>query len=330
MKRQYFIKALQSILLSLVSFACFYFLPPAKTESTSASTKIETSESKKKTPKVTTTKETSASQTVSYGGLAKFWEMIGVGSLVFAVWLWRKELGINSIAGVAGPDIRPQPPGPPPSLEESAPPPATEMEAFVSSLGDDKEKLHVRAILDMLARTHSITPSRVAHELKVSNPTAEKLLLLMRRYGVLRLDGFPKATVFTLALSVENLTLDRVRDQVAASHNILSERRFVKVGRLYDIDSILTCEDRTYVVEAKYLSRGSIVDQLDNWALQLLNVAKEFTGKPVGCILAFTCKNGIDVDVVKRDVGFLTFDTGDVPIQVMVFTEDEIRRARKA
>jgi hypothetical protein len=152
----------------------------------------------------------------------------------------------------------------------------------------------------------------------------------MRRAGVLRVDGFPKTTVFTLAASTENLTLDKVRDQVASGHNILSERRFVRIRHMYDIDSVLTCEDGIFIVEAKYLQGGKIPDRLDNWIIQMLRTAKEFPGKPVACILALTCKGGTDVDAVQRQVKSVSFDSGDVPVQVEVFDEDELRRGHGA
>lgn len=325
-------KAVLSLVLLALAYVCFYYLqPPEFSRSTAQKTTTETARnSSNAVVKITTTTEKQDSSTEASRGKARYWEIIGYGCLVLSVWIWRLQLGIKGLPGVVGTDVTPQPPNTPPSSEDdSAHPLTSQIQQFISKL-PESDKILVEAILAMFTHVHAVTVTKVSSELKVSKQDALKLLLRLRVAGILRIDGFPKATIFTLASSIENLTLDKVREEIAASDDILSERRFVRVGHLYDIDSILTCESRTFIVEAKYLRNGSIVARLDDWTLQLLTVAKEFAGKPVGCILAVTCGTNVDVAVAKRDAMAVTFDSDRVQVKVMVFGEDEIQKVRKA
>ena len=346
-------KAILSLLLVASSYVCFCRLqPPVWTQSTTYTTKTETGGNTTGSAVGVTADEMTESTSWTSNGRSKFWELIGIGCLVLAVWIWRKELGIKGIAGLDSDDITQQPAGTSapspgtsapspgtsapspgtsaPSPGTSAPAPEAEIKAFVAGVRDEKEKALLNAVLDLVVRCHSVNVSMVASRLRIPASDAKGLLLTLRRSGILRADGLPGAALFTLAASVENLVLDRVRELVALDHSILLERRYVRVRQHHDVDSILTCDDRMFVVEAKYVSSDGIGDRLEGWVTQLLDVASEFPGKRVGCILAVACKAGLAVDSVKQEVGSVTFDSGSVPVQVLVFSDEEIRGARGA
>lgn len=323
-------KVILSLLLGIISYCCFcYWQPPVLTRSTICTTKTETSGDGKITAVKTTSNEKVDSTSLTTDGKAKFWGMIGIGCLVLAVWICRKELGIKGVAGVTGDDdLTQKPSGFPSDLRDRGPDSffnsiLTSLDKYVA----DKGQLHqAAALLGLLRKINSATPIIVARNLKISISDADSLLFTLTSRGLLRADGFPTATVFTLAFSVENLTLDAVRDGVISSHVLLSERRFVVVRQRYDIDAVLTCEDRTFIVEAKHLVTINNARRLDNWILNLLNVAKDFPGKPTACILAITCHSKVFADSIKKEVASLTYDSGKIPVQVLVFEEDELRK----
>ena len=307
-------KLIRSFILFMLSLSCFYYQPAGTTKT---DTDVSKQGEAERTTSISSTKD----------GMGKFCETVGMGLLILAVWVWRKELAIKSLFGMEKEDPPEQQTGEQAKLpEDYVPPTPADLKSAASNVEGEMNINQVDHILNLLQHRHAINVAMIAQELVMTRTNAEKILLSLRRSGVLRADGVPRATIYTLAASVENLTLDKVREKVESTREILSERRFVRVRHAYDIDSILTCEDKTFIVEAKFLQSRQIVDRLDNWIMQLLAVAKEFSGKPVDCILAVVCMVGVDVEHIKQQVKAVTFASGSVPIQVLVFGEDEIRR----
>jgi hypothetical protein len=310
-------KLLFSTLLILISFACFYFSPPAqKTTITLTSPdaagaqRTETLESERR-------------------GITKFLEWIGIGALVVAAWLWRKELGVTQLGPLGGaePPVSQQPAGTPPkSTEESEPPPSIDLAAISREMIDRSTQQQLEQIMQMFRKTHSVNASYVAHELRVTLLTARTLLYLLTKTGQVRADGFPKNTIYTPAYSLENRVLDAAKQTLSKAHGILSERRYVRVKRMYEVDSLIECEGITFIVEAKVLRTNDLLFHLNNWILQLLKVAKEFHLDNVACVLAIACVGGSDATRVQRQVDAFTFDSGRVPVQIMVFSEAELER----
>jgi len=246
-----------------------------------------------------------------------------------AAWLWRKELGVTQLGPLGGaePPVSQQPAGTPPkSPDESAPPPKLDLTAVQRELADHVTKQRLDHIMKMFQKVHSVNVLLVAHELGISTDNAKTLLYLLTKNGQLRADGFPRQTIYTPASSVENLILDAVRRKLSETHSVLSERRYVRIKRLHEVDSLIQCEGITFVIEAKILRTSDLLSRLDKWIIQLLNVTKEFSPQRIACILAIGCLGGIDVAAVKEQAASFTFDSAGVPVQIMAFSETELTK----
>lgn len=308
-------KSLLSILLVVVAFACFIFMPPSKSQTVSQT--IEVPPNGQRTETLVT----------EHPGVAKLLELIGIGSLVLAAWLWRKELGITQLGFISGtaPTISQQDAGSPQrSRDESGPPPGLDLSALSAEMGDAETRQRLEHIMQMFQRLHSVNVAHVARELGISTHTAKTYLFLLTKTGQLRADGFPRRTIYTPARSLENRILDTVKQKLSESHGVLSERRYVRVKRMYEVDSLLESEDTTFIIEAKVLRSENAVSRLDNWILQILFVAKELQTRKLACVLALACVDKVDTTVVRKQVESMTFDTGSTPIDVMVLAEAQL------
>jgi hypothetical protein len=307
-------KALLSILLLLGSLCCFIFTPPLETTTRTKTVAISTQEQRTETIEIRNP------------GIAKFLEWVGIGALILAAWLWRKELGVTQLGPLGGAEpVSQQPAGTPPKPpEESGPPPTLDLAAISQDMANAATQQQLEHIMQMFRKTHSVNVSYVARELGVAAQTAKTLLFFLTKTGQLRADGFPRNTIYTPSKSLENRILDAARQKLSETHGILSERRFVRVKRMHEVDALLECEEWTFVVEAKILRNQNLLSRLDEWILKLMNVAKEFQGKKVACVLAIACLGDINVEDVKKQVASFTFDTGATPLQMFVFSESEL------
>lgn len=298
----------------LVSFSCFIFMPPSRSQTVTST--ITVSPDKQRTEAITT--ETS--------GISKLLEWIGIGALVLAAWLWRKELGVTQLGPLGGPDpiSQQEAGGPPKPPEESGPPPSLDLAPVSAEMTDAETKQGLEHIMQMFQKAHSVNVSRVARELGVSTHTAKTYLFLLTKTGQLRADGFPRYTIYTPSKSLENRILDAAKQRLSETHGVLSERRYVRIKRMYEIDALLESEEMTFVVEAKILRSQDLVSRLDRWILQLLRVAKEFRTERIACVLAIACLGDADPANVKQQVAGFTFDSGSVPVQILVFAASEL------
>lgn len=345
-----------SLVFLSLSFVCFFFEPQASTkrlgrqegnaEKTNIVHKVITNIDKPagisaRTNVFHETVTTISSQTATpetsnmpgdSGGMAKWCEYAGLGLLILSAWMWHKELEIDSLFGVSARKPDAFPPQDPSerkdSNKEDVPPIEDDIKATVSFLKDDAAKKQAEHIVGFIRRRHATNVAMAARELGITHTEAETLLFSLEYAGVLRADGVPKATIYTVASSFENLTLDYVRKRVESEQKFISEQRFVRINQLYDVDSILTCEDRVFVVEAKHQRADIRAGYLENWCLQLVNESKEISDKPVVCILAIACSQAVFARV-KQQTESMTLYGGKIPIQIMVLCEDELRKMRK-
>ena len=307
-------KVLFSILLILISFSCFIFMPPSRSRTLTSTVTVSPDE--KHT-------ETIATQSP---GISKLLEWIGIGAIILAAWLWRKELGVTQLGPLGGADpVSQQPAGAPPKpQEESGTTPSLDLATISKEMADATTQQQLKHIMQMFQKTHSVNVSHVARELGVTTITAKTYLFLLTKTGQLRADGFPKHTIYTPSKSLENRVLNAARQKLSETYYVLSERRYVRIKRMYEIDALFESEEMTFIVEAKILRNQDLVSRLDNWVLQLLKVAKEFRAERIACVFAISCLGDANVDDVKKQVAALTFDSGSVPVKILVFSESEL------
>lgn len=307
-------KVLLSILLILLALSCFVFAPPSEKTTITKSITISSKEQSTQTIEI------------HNPGIAKFLEWIGIGALILAAWFWRKELGVTQLGPLgSAANVSQQPAGTQlKSSEETGPPPMLDLANIQKDMANSEMQQRLEKIMHMFQRTHSINVSYVAKELGVTFSTAKTLLFFLTKTGQLRADGFPKNTIYTPSKSIENRILDTVREKLSDKYGILSERRFIRVKRMYEIDALLESEELTFVVEAKILRNNDFLSHLDEWTLRLMDVAKEFQDRKIICVLAIACLGGINVEGVKKQAASFTFDTGLTPLQIFVFSESEL------
>ncbi|HBA86324.1 MAG TPA: hypothetical protein DCZ95_19765 [Verrucomicrobia bacterium] len=307
-------KVLLSAFLTLISFSCFIYMPPSLSQTVTKS--IAVSSIEQHTEELTT----------EASGVSKLLEWIGIGAIVLAAWLWRAEFGVTQLGPLGGPELVIQQKAGAPSKpsEESGPPRIVDLARVSAEMNDAEAKHRLDHIMQMFQKVHSISASYVARDLGVTTDTARTYLYSLVKAGQLRADGFPKHTIYTPAKSLENRILDVARQKLSQTHGVLSERRYVRIGKMHDIDAILESEDITFIVEAKILRSADLISRLDSWVLQMLNVAKDLHAEKIACVLAVACLDEATADTVKKQASGFTFDSGSVPVEIMVFSESDL------
>ena len=315
--RVYVGKVLLTVVLLAIAYWCFSLAPETQTET------------------YRVTKKTSAdvrevtSTTTTNGGAGKPFEWTAMAIAILTLWvLWRKELGIGQLAflGERQPNVSPQPPGSPVEPEEAGPPPPLDLTILQQKMAADLTQQQLEHIMKAFGKVHAVSVSYVSRHLRVSRHTAQRLLQLLTQTGQLRADGFPQRTIYTLARSVEKKTLDGTRDALSAKFPGLSEQRFVRIGPGYEADAVLESPDTVFVVEAKFLPKPGILDRLDDWIMQLLTVAKQSPSDKVAGVLSIGCAKGVDAEEEKRLLRSHTFDSGRIPVHVLVFSGDDLEK----
>lgn len=273
-------------------------------------------------------RETITTTAKQQNGLSRLADILGTGFLVFAIWLWRGELGISSIGGVAGPPVKPQSPTPRGSLtDKETESSEEEIDSALRKVGQSPNQPEIEKLLDLFRRYRGIDVSLVAKELVISAMEAIGPLNFLRRSGILRADGPAQQRVFTLAGSLENKALDRVREEVASRHEILSEKRFVRVQDRYEVDALIACNDLTVIAEVKCLISVDAVNRLEEWGQQLLRVGRLFEDRVLVCVLVIACRTGVDTEEVKRQVKANALWGKEAFLKVVVFSENELRES---
>lgn len=311
-------KILWTLVFLLIAVSCYFLMPYRHTQTTTGTTTDPSGGQR-------TEQFVEESPSVSRSRLL---EWLAIGAAAFAIWPWRRELGIARLGPLGGLEAITQQKGGEPAkqAEDSGPPPQLDLNVVKSEMASDETKQMLEHIMQMFQKSHSINCSQVARELKISMNTAKTYLYILTKAGQLRADGFPRHTIYTPAHSIENQLLNAAAQQLSNTHGVLSERRYVRVKRKYEVDALLESADTTFVVEAKVLRNPDIVARLDLWVLQLLTVAKELPSEKVVCVLAVACIEEVDADEVRKQLAGLTFDSGGMRMQVYVFSEKELPR----
>jgi hypothetical protein len=180
-------------------------------------------------------------------------------------------------------------------------------------------------IVQMFQRSHSVNVSSVTQELGITTKIAKTYLSLLTKSGHLRADGFPKHTIYTPAQSIENQILDAAAEDLSRTYGILSERRYVRTKRMYEVDALLESADTTFVVEAKVLRKPDIVTRLGHLGTADTHSCKGVSvGESPPCVIAVGLLEDVNAMEVREQVAGITFDSSDIPVRLMVFPENEI------
>jgi predicted DNA-binding transcriptional regulator len=255
---------------------------------------------------------------------SKFFEWMGLLLLALCVWIWRCELKLTGFGPFSG--------GP---LDQQTPEDYRKEDAGITDAPGDmpsailqlqKEELEARKIriMDLLRGHHALNVSSVARDLGISNQIAKTILFILMKEGKIRCDGFPRAALYTLASSTENLAVDHVRELIRKEHNIRSERRFVRVKHRFEVDAVIETDDITFLVEVKYLKSSLDPSKLDDWLTDLLKIGQEIGAEKFACYLALVVFDETLSESVRNQVKRITYDTAAIDTRVLVISKDEL------
>lgn len=257
----------------------------------------------------------------------KFREWVGLFFLTLPVWLWRKELELNSFGFFGGPDVSQSTPKDPESIPEATTG-AEKVGLFANSkpvTGEEvnESELRRQRIVEQIKKRRSVTPNRIAQELGISITTAKALLFKMVEDGILRCDGFPKSAQFTLISSLENRAIDRVRAALEARHEVISERRYVRIDSKYDIDALFETDAGIFVVEIRRILHLLSFSDQEKLVSSLTETARRFKGQRPHVFLAY-----IADDLIKEAISGwakrITPDSEGIPIRIEVYSEKDL------
>lgn len=308
--KQYRIRILLTVLCGLVAF-CALTLPYAP-----QSVVIKVSPEK------------TVSTVHDKGG--QFFEWVGLLFLALSVWIWRRELKLTGIGLLSGEPIEQQTPegfrkegsGTPSGSDD-----LRDVAEANSQINREAHDARKQMILDLFKKHHALNVSVVARDLEISAHTARSLLFILMKEGSVRCDGFPRSALYTLTSSPENLALDHIRTMVESEAELDSERRFVRVKRMHEMDGVFEAGDTTYCAEVKYIRQLLSPSRLDQRLLQLLTVAREFRANRLVGILALVVFEDPLMGEAQKTVRQFTYDAGNVDLRIHIFTKSELERA---
>lgn len=302
--KKYRLRILLTLLCGLLAF-CSFGLPPS--------------------PQTVTVK-VSPDKTISttHDNGSKFFEWLGLLLLALCVWIWRRELRLTGFGPFSGGPLEQQTPDDYRKGDAGIADVPQDMPSAISQLRKEDLEANKQRIMDLFRDHHALNLSTVAHDLGVTIQTARALLFILMKEGKVRCDGFPRSGLYTSASSPENLAIDRVRDLIEKEHDIRSERRFVRVKRRFEIDSVLEADRITFLVEVKYVNSALEPSRLDAWLTSLLRIGREFRAEHLVCYLALVVFDKALFESVESQVKRMTYDTAEVDTIILVFSKDEL------
>lgn len=309
--KQYRIRILLTVLCGLVAY-CAFTLPPAP-----QSVAIKVSPEKT----ISTTHDNGS----------KFFEWVGLLFLALSVWIWRRELKLTGFGPLSGEPIEQQTPEDF-RKDDSGAPPASGIPRDIAEatfqMNREKHEARKQRILELFKKHHALNATLVARDLLISVSTAHALLFILLKEGLVRCDGFPRSALYTLTSSPENLALDHIRAIVQSEAELDSERRFVRVKRMHEIDGVFEAGDKTYIAEVKSIRQALSPSRLDDWLLQLLTVAKELRAtRLIGILALVVFEDRLMLDI-KKTIQQFTYDAGNIDLRILILAKSELERAQ--
>jgi len=310
-------RAIISLSLGALSFVCFYFQPPSIVETTTTTNSI-----------VEGTEQT-VSESIETKGFSKMLDIVGLGALLLSIWIWRKELGIGTIGPLSGePAVTQQQPSAVVSSSSGKAAAPMKKEDAYAQMSEHELELRKDYIAQLFDQYRTLNATIIANKLRITRDAAKLLLFMMQKEGIIRADGFPKSTIYSKADSIENITIDLVRQEIEQSHTVLQERRYVRISHRYEIDALFQCEDIGFIVEVKPTSRDVEPAMLEHWITQLTTTASEFSSSRVACILSIVILGitGSEAMNLKKRLTSYSYETGKTPVRTLVYTESDFQK----
>lgn len=306
---KYTFRVFLTFLCIIVAF-CSFFLPP---------------------PPETVTTKISAEKTISttHNKGAKFFEWVGILFLALSVWIWRRELKLTGFGPLSGVPLEQQSPeefrkGDVDTFDSRQSVIDFDISSIPSQMRKEELEYRIQRILDLFRERHALNASIVARDLGVSAKTAKIYLFMLTKEGKVRCDGFPKKALYTLATSIENLAIDRVRQIIENDSRIDSERRYVKIKRAYEVDAIFESGRTKFLVEIRLLKKMLEPSNLDDWINRLLQAAGEIKADKIVCYIVLVISDLSILSSAQTQIKRFTYDSGSIETRIIVFSENEL------
>jgi len=257
---------------------------------------------------------------------SKFFEWIGIFFLALSIWVWRKELKITSIGPLSGSSIIEQ---------RNAEEVSTELKNKVIVNKDAEKNILVSAdqemnelkkqqILEIIKEKQAVNQTYLSNILNISRHAVELFLYQLAKEGKVRQDGFPLRTVYTLSSSIENLAIDKLKEEVLKNTEIMSDRRYLKIQGKFEIDAILKSNKNTYLIEIKFIQDFPNLMIIEKAYRQLLNVANAIKEKDIILCILFITQELNTKNELNKLKDNLSFDSGEYQMIIKIFSISEL------
>lgn len=256
----------------------------------------------------------------------KFCNFAGVAVFSVLIWIWHKELGLESFGPFKwkSPDTQ--------SEEEYNERHSKTEEVFdLAAMSKEREAEEFQsqkdAILEMLEKGPISSIHRISNKLSLTQGRVRDLLYSLIKEGLVRRDGSRKISLLTLADSLENLALNKAIEQIKENNNeVKREQRFVKFDRNRNpLDGVVETTKDTFLLEVKFVNGSTSLECLDSWVKQLQKVAeREFRGDTrLVLILVFQSEKKAEVDRLLENLSY----TGEgYSINIWAYSEEELKQ----
>lgn len=269
--------------------------------------------------------------TTTHDNGSKFFEWLGLLFLALSVWIWRRELKLTGFGPFSGESLKQQTPEDfrKDGLEGALPSGVfRDVTEALSQMKEEEHEARKQRILDLLKTHHAVNINMVANELGVTAQTARAILFILVKEGKVRCDGYPRSSLYTLSSSPENLALDHIRSLIIAEHVVESERRYVRIKRIYEIDGVFEAGDSIYLAEIKFVRQVIGPSTLDQWLLKIPKIAKDISAvHKVGILALVVLDDGV-ISSVQKIVNRFTYDTEGIEIRILVLSMTELEKAQ--
>lgn len=282
--KKYWIRIIETIILALVAFACYYF--PQE---------IEIKETITVNPQVEITRNSN--------GIVELLHYIGLFCLVFLVWLWRDILQINQIGIIGGAEPLPSKPDDvSKSLidnNENKKIKKSKFDGFEDSKINEQKNAILQVMDGNFAKLSNVTI--LSTKLGLPKSQIEELLFQLQKEGKVRKDIFPGTlnANYSLRNSFVNWAIDKYVDTVIKKDDkVISDVRYFKILNKYDTDAIIETQTNTCIIAVKSISRYIDNKVIERGIKQLFSIEEDYkSSKPLILVLIFVIHKDFDKDI---------------------------------
>ena len=260
--------------------------------------------------------------------LIKVGELIGLFLAFISIWLWKKELGLGTLGPLGEGSISTQDEY---DISKKSRELVSEidsgklLEMTANEMNKKKVEDRKAHIISLIKKKHAVSIATVANELCITKNTTEILLFSLMKEGLIRCDGFPRRSIYTLMSSLENQAIDWVKAMVEKDNKIINERRFVRINNQYELDAIFETDKMLFLIEIKNLNQWADVTRFPYLVKHIYNVAATFQNDLITAILVVIVETPSDVEKVNSISQKITDESEKISIRIIPVLRQDIK-----